>query len=170
MRIEHATDPSEAALAIAREYGVAFTTQDDFPFSEIESYRKNLGLEWIKRTYPIKHILESGVKLALSTDAPATAWGDPSDPLINIMFAVTRKAYDGTDCGIEQAIDVQTAVELYTREAAEVTGFHDLGKLKEGYKANFTVLNKDIFEVEAESIKDIRIEKTYIKGECVFEK
>lgn len=105
-------------------------TQPIFLYAEIESYLKNLGTEKMKTCYPIRHLLEKGVKLCLSTDAPATSWAVPSDPFPNIKGAVTRKAWDGTDCGEDQAIDIETALILYTKESAEIAGFKGLGQLK----------------------------------------
>lgn len=123
LRIEHVTDPSEEAIREAAEKKIAFVTQSIFMYSEIESYANNLGMDWIKEIYPIQHMIDSGVKIALSTDAPATSWAVPSDPFPNIKCAVTRYAYDGTDCGRNNCIDIETAIQMYTREAAVNRGF-----------------------------------------------
>ena len=108
--------------------------------------------------------------MALSTDAPATSWAEPSNPFPNIKCAVTRTAYDGTDCGAENCIDVETAIRMYTKEGAEVAGFKDLGQLKAGYRASFAVLSEDILHVPTNRIDEIFVEKTYINGECVFQR
>ena len=81
---------------------------------------------------------------------------------------MTRKAYDGSDCGVKQRISVETAIELYTREAAEIGGFTCLGQLRSGYKASFIVLSDDILAIDPEKIDMISVEKTYINGICVF--
>ena len=69
----------------------------------------------MKECYSIKSLLEQKVNLCFSTDAPATSWAVPSDPFVCIKGAVTRKAYDGTDCGDDQIIDMKTAIILYTK-------------------------------------------------------
>lgn len=170
IRIEHVTDPSEEAIQRAADSSIAFVTQSIFLYSEIESYVNNLGIDWIKRIYPIQHMLDGGVKVALSTDAPATSWAVPSDPFPNIKCAVTRHAWDGTDCGRNNCIDVKTAIELYTREAAEIAGFEKLGQLKEGYKASFVVLSEDIFAVEVGEIDRVCAAETYINGQRVYQR
>lgn len=170
MRLEHITDPSEQAIERAVKENIAFSTQSIFMYAEIESYRNNLGMEWIKKIYPIKHLLDCGVKVALSTDAPATSWAEPSNPFPNIKCAVTRTAYDGTDCGMENCIDVETAIRMYTKEGAEIAGFKSLGQLKEGYRASFVVLSEDIFAVDTSRIDEIVVEKTFIDGDCVFQR
>ena len=170
IRLEHITDPSEQAIERAVEGNIAFSTQSIFMYAEIESYRNNLGMEWIKEIYPIKHLPDCGVKAALSSDAPATSWAEPSNPFPNIKCAVTRTAYDGTVCGTENCIDVETAIRMYTKEGTEIAGFKGLGQLKAGYRASFVVLSEDIFSVDTSRIDEIVVEKTFIDGDCVFQR
>ncbi|WP_394140868.1 amidohydrolase [Cytobacillus oceanisediminis] len=170
IRIEHAAMPTDKALRRAAEAGIAFVPQTVFLFAEIESYIKNLGAERTKRNYPVKTMLESGILTALSSDAPATAWADPVNPFIGIQSAVTRVAYDGTDTGQEERVDVETAIELYTREAQKITRIPGVGQLAEDYYADFIVLDRDILAISPEDIGEVTVEKTYLGGELVFEK
>ena len=110
------------------------------------------------------------MRLCFSTDAPATSWAVPSDPFPCIKGAVTRHAYEGTDFGEDEAVDVETAVTLYTREAARMAGFEGLGVLKPGAKASFAVLDRDIFSVPADEIDQVRVQATYVRGTCVYER
>ena len=168
VRIEHATDPSDDSLKKAAGHGISFVTQPIFLYAESKSYLSNLGQEWTRRCYPIRHILDEGVVLGFSTDAPATFWAVPSDPFPGIKLAVTRTAADGTDCGRDQAVDAETAVKLYTAGAAQAAGFPDMGMLVPGYRADFAVLSDDILNIPPEKIDQIRVEETYIGGECVY--
>ena len=163
--MEHVTDPAPESITKAAKAGISWSTQPVFLFSEIESYLKNLGEEWTRRCYPIRTMLEAGVQLSLSTDSPATAWARPSDPLTNIKAAVTRVAYDGTDLGGDERIDIETAIRLYTVEAAKIIGIHDLGRLAAGCRASFVVLDGDIL---TEDIDQIHVDATYINGELVY--
>lgn len=162
LRLEHLTEPTEYAIGEAIKKGYAFVTQPIFQYSEIESYLKNMGLERTCRDYPIRTMLERGVNLALSTDAPATSWATPSDPLPNIKAAVTRVAYDGTDYGpiagiADERLTVEEAIYLYTRAGALILGMNDSGWLHKGALADFLVLSDDIFTVPAERIDRIKI-------------
>ena len=169
VRMEHVTDPAPESIAKAAKAGIAWSTQPIFLYSEIESYIANLGEEWMRRCYPLGSIIEAGLPLSLSTDSPATAWAKPSDPLVNMKAAVTRIAYDGTDCnasgGPDERIAMETAIRLYTSEAAKAVGLHDLGRLAPGCRASFVVLDKDIFSED-----DVSIASTYINGELVYTK
>lgn len=170
VRIEHVTEPKEESLERAADSGIAFITQPIFPYAESASYLKNLGAERLKKCYPFRHVLEKGVKTGFSTDAPATFWAVPSDPFPGLKLAVTRKSYLGADCGADQAIDIETALKLYTRESAQIAGFHDMGMLAPGYRADFAVLNEDILKTNPEDIDKICVVQTYIDGELVYQK
>ena len=168
VRIEHVTEPSEQAMTKAAEKGYAFVTQPIFEYSEIETYKANMDEQRLKQIYPFRTELDHGIQVVLSTDAPATSWAVPSDPFSNIKAAVTRKAYDGSDIGQAESVDIETAVILYTKDAAGVCGFAGLGQLTPGYSADFAVLSDDLFTIDPARIDAIKVEATYICGKKAF--
>lgn len=170
IRIEHAAMPSPQAIRRAAEMGIAFVTQPIFMFAEIESYHNNLGMERTKQTYPIQSMLQAGVKVAFSSDAPATAWADPANPFVGIKSAVTRLAYNGANTGQEQRIGIATAILRYTNAAQEITRIPRVGQLAVDYHADFIVLNQDIFEINLEKIDTIQVKETYLGGKLVFKR
>ncbi|MGJ9384383.1 amidohydrolase [Salipaludibacillus sp. CF4.18] len=169
IRIEHATLPSEQTLKRSAEAGIAFVPQPIFLYAEIESYLKNLGVERTKKAYPIKTMLEAGLKVAISSDAPATALVDPINPYVGLHLAVNRIAYDGTDTGQDERIDITTAIELHTRVAQEITRIPNIGQLKPGYYADFVVLDQDILQMDSIEIVQVQVDETYIGGELVYQ-
>jgi len=170
LRVEHLTEPSEQAMMKAAEKGFAFASQPIFEYCEIETYRANMDTERLQHIYPHRTELEHGIRLCFSTDAPATSWAVPSDPFPNLKSAVMRRAYDGTDIGQSERVDIETAIILYTKNAAEVCGFTGLGQLALGYSADFVILSEDIFTVPADCIDQIQAEGTFIKGERVYQR
>lgn len=168
LRVEHLTEPSDRAVARAAERGFGFASQPIFEYCEIETYKNNMEPERLRHIYPHRTMLDRGVKLCLSTDAPATSWAVPSDPFSNLKSAVTRYACDGTDIGQDERLDIETAMILYTKESAEVSGFAGLGMLKPGYAADFAVLSDDLFTTDPMKIDEVRVEETYIGGERVY--
>lgn len=169
-RLEHASLSSQEILELARTFNIALIPQPIFFFAEIEGYLSNLGIERTRLSYPVKSMLEKGVSVCLSSDAPATAWAVPHNPFIGIKAAVTRKAYDGTDLGSKERINIQEAIALYTRTAAEICRLPSTGMLAPEYCADFIVLNKDILKVPHDEIDLLSVEQTYINGEIVFSK
>lgn len=49
-----------------------------------------------------------------------------------------------------------------------MAGFDRLGQLKEGYKADFLILDRDILEIPAKEIDQVRVAETYIGGRRVY--
>lgn len=168
VRLEHVTEPMEESIEKAAAHGISCVTQPIFLYAEIKSYLKNLSRERISRCYPVRRLLEKGVRLGFSTDAPATFWSVPTDPFPGLKMAVTRTASDGTDCGREQAVDIETAVWLYTRGSALAAGLPEVGMLSAGYQADFAVLSEDIFAVPAERIDQVKVMQTWIRGRQVY--
>ena len=70
VRVEHVTDPSEESMEKAAAHGISFVTQPIFLYAESASYLANLGTERIRECYPVRTMLEKGVTLGYSTDAP----------------------------------------------------------------------------------------------------
>lgn len=170
VRLEHVAMPSKQATERAAKAGIAYVTQPIFLYAEIESYLTNLGPERTKENYNIADWIKAGVKFSFSTDAPATAWATPSDPMPCLKCAVTRVAYDGTDCGQRHRVDIRTAIDLYTAKSAPMLGFTSLGQLKPGYFADFVVLDRDILEIPSEEIDQVKVLETYMDGVCVYNK
>lgn len=173
VRLEHATLLSAAHLdsmnASKMRYGVS--TQMIFGYAESDGYVAALEPDVMKRIYPLKCFCEKMPDLALSSDAPATTWNDPEDAFVSIKAAVTRKAYDGTDLNSQEAITVPQALLLYTGRAEHLCPYEvPVGKIAEGYEANFSVLSDDLFSVPAEDIDKVRIEAFWLAGECVHQR
>lgn len=170
IRIEHLTLPSAQALKKAKEIDIAFNSQPIFVYAEIESYLNNFGQERTLKAYPYRDILNQGHELAFSSDAPATAWADPVNPFYGIESAVTRKAYEGTNTGQDQSLSVIEATKLYTEVPARIIGLKNSGRLAPGYYADFLILDRDIFNIEPESIGQTEVAATYYRGEKVYQR
>lgn len=169
VRIEHSAMPLEDSLNKIAKSGIAMTVQPLFVFAEIDNYITALGHERTKATYPVVTMLDKGILTAFSSDAPATLWPAPSDPFMGMQSAVTRVARDGTDVGQNEKVDIETALNLYTRESQKIMGFRDIGILKEGCHADFVVLDRDITEIDSFDIGNTKVSQVYMDGELVFE-
>lgn len=166
VRIEHGSHPEPAVRALAARAGIAFVVQPIFLYAEIESYLTHLGGVRMAAQYALRSMLRDGMAVALSSDAPATAWADPVNPWLALYTAVTRRVHDGRVFGPHERIDVETAVRLHTAEAARISGLAG-GVIEEGEPANFLVLDTDIFADPAR-LSDVRPRATVIAGEVLF--
>ena len=61
------------------------------------------------------------------------------------------------------------AVKLFTINGSKATRLENKkGIIKDGYWADFVVLDRDIFEVDENKIKDIKVIATIVSGNIVF--
>lgn len=170
VRIEHFAMPTADAIEKCAESGIAVTMQPSFLYAEIESYLSNIGIERTRKSYPAKTVLEKGILLGFSSDSPATTWADPANPFMAIKGAVTRAAYDGTDTGAEERVDVRTALKLYTSDSQKILGVQKIGTLKEGYHADFLTLDRNILTIDVNEIDQVQVESVYMDGEQVYQR
>lgn len=129
-----------------------------------------VGKELARTSYAFKTMEDLGGHVAYGTDAPV----EDINPFPCIYAAVTRMDKKGFPKGgfvPEEKVDVYEAIDAYTAGSAYVQFMEDVkGRLKEGFLADFVVLNRDIFTVEPEEIKEITPVRTVIGGETVFVK
>jgi predicted amidohydrolase YtcJ len=120
--------------------------------------------------YNLKGILNTGIPLMLSSDAPVA---DPN-PFAGIYSAVTRKRMNKTpEQGwyMEQALGVEEAVKGYTLTPAQVSGCgHILGSLAPGKLADMVVADQNIFEILPDEIAGTQVDMTIFNGKIVYER
>jgi predicted amidohydrolase YtcJ len=87
-----------------------------------------------------------------------------------IYAAVSRqRVKDATPFYKEEKVSVYDAIKAYTQSPAFATCDEIIrGTLEQGKKADFVILNKDVFTVAAESIKDIKVITTVVDGKVVY--
>jgi predicted amidohydrolase YtcJ len=123
-----------------------------------------------KYAYNLKRILDTGIPLCLSSDAPVA---DPN-PFAGIYSAVTRKRMNRTPEGgwyPEQALGVAEAVRAYTLAPAESTGCDLLlGSIAPGKLADLVVADRNIFEISPDTIAETQICLTLFDGKIVYER
>jgi predicted amidohydrolase YtcJ len=129
---------------------------------------KRLDTNRLKGTYAFKSMKEKGVKITFGSDWPVA----PIDPVYGIYSAVTRITGDGKNPNgwyPNEKLSIEDALKAYTATNAYAS-FLDgkIGILKEGFFADFTILENNLFEVPKEKIKDIKAVRTVLKGKEVF--
>lgn len=127
-----------------------------------------VGKEREKTSYNWRTMVDSGVKIACGSDAPV----EPFNVLNGIYEAVTRKDLKGKPAGgwmPEQKLQVYDAVYGYTMGGAYATfEDHIKGSIEANKLADMVVLSDDLFEIEVDEIKDIKVDATIFNGQIVF--
>lgn len=168
--IVHCQITNEEQLKRIAKLDIAVFYQPIFLDYDIQIAEARVGQELAGTSYAFNTLNKLGAPISFGTDSPV----ENCNPFPNIYCAVTRRRMDGTPedgffpgerMSIEDAIDAYTWGSAYN-EFKE--GFK--GRLKPGYAADLIVLSRDIFTIEENGIKDIKIEKTMVDGEFVYEK
>ncbi|MFM1652883.1 amidohydrolase [Brevibacillus sp. B_LB10_24] len=133
------------------------------------AYVSRLGPERIPYTWPIHSLMRAGAKLAFGSDFPVV----PLDPMLEIYRAVTRLHNDGHPAGgwnPDERISLAEALRAYTLGSA-YGNFreHELGTLEAGKLADLIVLDRNLFTVDAEDIRQTKVCLTMMDGRIVHE-
>lgn len=169
VRLDHATLFSGAMIdrLNAARMSFAVVSHSIFLFAEYDSYRRNLSRRQFDIAYPIRSYYERVPCAALSSDNPATAWGDADNVFVSVKAAVLRRAYNGADIGQAEAVTVPQALLLYTGRARRVAPLDAVGLIEAGCEGSFVVLDRDVFTVDHAEIDEVRVAETWIRGERV---
>lgn len=148
--------------------GILALTQPVFIDYDMHIVYDRVGKELAETSYAWKDYLELGVHEAFGTDCPVENF----KPMRGIYCAVTRKDCKGAGPYLpEQAVSVYDALYAYTAEGAYVSGDEEIrGKIKEGMEADYIIIDRNLLEIEPEEILLAKVMKTFIGGECVYER
>jgi len=137
-----------------------------------ENFKSVFGDEiYTKYDMPLKSVFDGGVTLTFGSDAPASIPQGGMEPMKNIWAAVNQGVAPTLNPRTDQNLTVAQCVDAYTINAARQFGAEDeIGSITAGKSADFIVLEKDIFNIEPMEIGDVQVEKTYLKGNLVYEK
>ncbi|MDQ7823323.1 MAG: amidohydrolase [Candidatus Eremiobacteraeota bacterium] len=161
-RIEHCELPSVSDIERIAKLGIALGVQPAFESlwgGEGKMYHRRLGLRRMRRTNPLRELQEAGIVMGGGSDSDVT----PLDPFLGIEAAATHPTKPSR-------LTVSEGLELYTGNAAFLSrGEGSPGRLAEGMAADFTVLSMNPLQTPGGELGRIRILKTFVGGECLFE-
>jgi predicted amidohydrolase YtcJ len=165
-RIEHCGILRPDLIARMANLGVIPVGQPPFITEFGDGFLDHLGRERSQLTYPIKSLLDAGIPVAGSSDSPVSSY----QPLIGIQAAVTELTMSGASFAPAEAVTVEQALALYTRNGAYAAfDEHKKGTVTPGKYADFVVLGLDPRAVPAQTIADIPVMATIQGGDFVYE-
>jgi len=167
-RIEHVGLPTHGHLARMAAMKTFAVPQTVFLPALGDTYRRYLPDAYFPRCYPVRDMLEMGLNVALSSDAPVV----PDDnPLLGIKAALDRKDPFGDPIAPAQAIKVYQALHAYTMGGALASGDQEnRGSLARGKWADVAVLSGDPLTMPPDELLDIHVDQTYVGGELRYER
>lgn len=166
-RIEHFSLVEPSLVARAAALGVVPVPQSRFIGQFGHGYRRCLGDHRVDQVFPIRSLLDLGMVPAGSSDAPIS----DGDPLKGIADMVRRVAPDDRTVAPEERVTVEQALLSYTQGSAYAEGTEGWkGRIREGYVADFTVLDRDPLATPIEALGDVAVEATIVGGAFTHQK
>lgn len=165
-RIEHCGIMRPDIIARMSRLGVIPVGQPPFINEFGDGFIEHIGRERSQLTYPLKSLLNAGIPVAGSSDSPVSSY----QPLIGIQAAVTQRTSSGDIFAPAEALTVEEAMWIYTRNAAFAAFDEDKkGSVTVGKYADLVVLGRDPRSEPSETISEIPVTATIQGGEFVYE-
>jgi predicted amidohydrolase YtcJ len=142
-----------------REMGVHCVSQPVFLYELGPNYRRYLPDFYLENVFPYRSVLDAGVNLAFSSDAPVVR---EFNPLVGIQNAVERIDNQGFTIGKHQRITVVEAIHAYTQGAALAS------QQPINIKTDYVVLNQNPMDIAINDIGKIKILETWVAGKQQF--
>ncbi|MBL8161628.1 MAG: amidohydrolase [Anaerolineae bacterium] len=167
-RIEHLGLPDAEHLRRCRALNVIAVPQTVFLPALGASFRRYLPDAFVPRCYPVRAMLDAGLTVALSSDAPVVP---DDDPILGIKAAVDRLDPFGEPIAPEQTISAAEALYAYIMGGAIASGDADnRGSLTPGKWADLAVLSGDPLRTPTADLLSVRVDQTYVGGTLVHER
>ncbi|KUO69989.1 MAG: hypothetical protein APF77_20985 [Clostridia bacterium BRH_c25] len=158
-RFEHFSVPTYDQIRRAGNMNVCISVQPSFDY--LTSYTMmpaRLGKERVKRSYPLRSLIEEGLIIAGGSDSNIT----PISPLLGIYSSMQHS-------NPLQRLSLYESIKLFTINAAYL-GFEEKvkGSLKIGKLADIVILKGDLLNTSSHEIKDVEILKTIVGGQVKY--
>ena len=129
------------------------------PFDD--SYGKTIGPERLQRSFPWRSMVDSGARLAFSSDWPVA----DMNPFLGVHTALTR----GGLVGIQNTVSLEDAIKGYTMNAAYASFEEDVkGSIEVGKFADMIILSDDLFEMKPDDIAKVEPLLTIVGGKEAY--
>ena len=110
---------------------------------------------------PAATALRLGIVVAAHSDTPVS----PVDPLLTLWCAANRVTSTGRVLGPRERVGSYDALKMMTFNAAYLLHRdHEIGSIRVGKRADFTVLAQDPLAIPPMALKDIPVQATILGG------
>ncbi|HWE47892.1 MAG TPA: amidohydrolase [Caulobacteraceae bacterium] len=167
-RIEHAQIVDPVDIPRFAKLGIIPSMQASHAIGDFYFAPKRLGEARLKGAYAWKSFIQAGSIVPGGTDAPV----ERGDPRIEFYAAITRRSLDGFQTPQwhpEEAVDRATALKMYTLWPAYASfRENELGMIKPGYRADFTVFDTDFMTADPKAILKAKAMMTMLDGKVAY--
>jgi predicted amidohydrolase YtcJ len=149
--------------------------------AEVQPYHAIDDMRWMQErigdrsrwAYAFKTFHDAGVPLLFGSDWPGTnaSWYT-ANPMTILYAATTRQTVDGKPEGgwfPEQRLDLETSLRSYTVNNAWAEGEErSKGSITVGKLADLVIIDRDLFAIPHNQIKDAKVLLTMVGGRVVY--
>ncbi|WP_033218683.1 amidohydrolase [Kitasatospora phosalacinea] len=162
---DHAETVSPDSLDRIAALGGAMSVQNRMSFQG-EAFARRYGPGTAADAPPVRAMLERGLTVGAGTDATRVS---SYNPWVALHWLVSGRTAGGLSLRPPQnRVDRETALAMFTRAGAELTGEEDVkGILAPGFYGDLAVLSDDFFTVPEEEIPHIESVLTVVGGRIV---
>lgn len=169
-RIEHAQVINQNDFALFGANSIIPSVQPTHATSDMYWAGDRLGAQRVKGAYAFKQLLQQNGWIPLGTDFPV----EDISPFKTFYAAVVRKDAKGWPAGgfqPEDALTREEALKGMTIWAAKANfEEQEKGSLEKGRFADFIIIDKDILKANENELLQVKVLKTFVGGEKVYEK
>ncbi len=169
-RIEHAQVVAIEDIPRFTDLSLIASMQQTHATSDMNMAEDRVGADRIQGAYAWQTFLNQGTVIAAGSDFPV----EDVNPFYGLYSAVTRKDHEGMPPGGWYSEHVMSRIEAlrsFTLDAAYSAHQEDVvGTLEPGKWADFILIDRDYFDVDASEIWQIEVLETWLAGEKVYEK
>ena len=170
MDFVHSVDiPRFAELGVVAQTSIQWAAQDP----SYENIGAFVGMQRMHDAYPVKSLIEAGALQTFGADWPAAAYFSTYKPLNLLEAAVPRQLPGAVEMPVRnprERLELSDAIAGMTiRAAMQLNADGQIGSIQAGKKADLIVLERNLFEVPAHEIHDVRVLMTLMDGRIVHE-
>ncbi len=169
LRIEHAQVVRKEDVLRFKALGVIASMQPSHSSDDMRWADARLGPGRVQGAYAWRWFLDAKVPLAFGSDFPV----EIVSPFWGLYAAITRQDAKGFPEGgwhPDQRMSMEETLHAYTAGSAFAQFAEDkLGTLREGLRADLTVIDRDLFKASPKEVLEAKVLMTVIDGDVVFD-
>lgn len=172
--IDDADIPRFKELNVAGQFSAQWAMPDP---SVLGMSADRLGLDYVKAKYNrFGTLIRSGAHVGFGTDWFAAGYYSTYKPLEAIYVAVTRKMIHGKGMmeqlpPVSEVVTLDQALYASTMGSAYILNMETkIGSLEKGKFADFIVLEKNLFDIPADEIKDAKVVLSVMNGKVRYKR
>ncbi|MBD1581789.1 amidohydrolase [Pseudoalteromonas sp. S16_S37] len=168
-RIEHAQIVHPDDIPRFKTLSIIPSMQPIHATSDMHMAELRLDEQQLRGAYAWQTFLKQGSKIAAGSDYPV----ELANPFYGLHAAVTRMSRDNKpEKGwlAQEKLNKEQALRAFTLDAAYAAfQEHKLGSLEKGKWADFILIDKDYFNIDASEIDDIKVIQTWLAGNLAYQ-